>query len=70
MCEKAVNTYLSTINIVSECFMTQEMCDKAVNGFVFFFYSVLFRISIKLKKFVIELFLIFFFFFFFESTLP
>ena len=38
MCEKAVNTYLSTINIVSECFMTQEMCDKAVNIFFFFFF--------------------------------
>ena len=31
MCDKAVNTYPSTIKFVTECFMTQEMCDKAVN---------------------------------------
>ena len=31
MCDKAVNTYPSTINFAPECFMTQEMCDKAVN---------------------------------------
>ena len=30
MCDKAVNTYLSTIGFVPQCFMTQEMCDKAV----------------------------------------
>ena len=30
MCDKAVSTYPSTIKFVSDCFMTQEMCDKAV----------------------------------------
>ena len=54
MCDKAVDTYPSTIKYVPECFMTQEMCDKAVNSF---FYSILFLIGIKLKKCVIELFL-------------
>ena len=27
MCDKAVDTYPSAIKFVSECFMTQEMCD-------------------------------------------
>ena len=31
MCNKAINTYPSTIKFVPECLMTQEMCDKAVN---------------------------------------
>ena len=30
MCDKAVNTYPSTIKFFPECFMTQEMCVKAV----------------------------------------
>ena len=30
MCDKVVNTYPS-IKCVPECFMTQRMCDKAVN---------------------------------------
>ena len=29
--DKAVNTYSSTIRFLPECFMTQEMCNKAVN---------------------------------------
>ena len=35
MCDKAVDTYPSTMKFVPECFMTQEMCDKAVHN-VFF----------------------------------
>ena len=31
MCDKAVNTYAFTIKFVSECFMSHEICDKAVN---------------------------------------
>ena len=31
MCDKAVNTYPSPIEFVPECFMTQKMCEKAVN---------------------------------------
>ena len=55
MCDNAVNTYLSTTKFVRECFMTQKMCNKAVNSY--FFYLVLFLINIKLKKCVLELFL-------------
>ena len=55
MCDKAVDTYPSTINFVSECFMTQEMCNKVVNSC--FLYLILFLIGIKLKKCVTELFL-------------
>ena len=31
MCDKAVNTYPSTVKFVSECFMTQ---DRAVDRFI------------------------------------
>ena len=31
MCDKAVNTHPSTIKFVSECYRTQEMCEKTVN---------------------------------------
>ena len=31
ICDKAVNTYHSTIKFIPECFTTKEMCDKAVN---------------------------------------
>ena len=31
MYDKAVNTYPSIIEFVSECFMTQEICEKAAN---------------------------------------
>ena len=55
MCHKAVNTYPSTIKFVLKCFMTQEMCDKAVNRC--FLYLILFLINIKLKKSVTVLFL-------------
>ena len=40
MCDKAVHTYSSTIKFVPECFMTQEMCDKAVNRCFFIFDSI------------------------------
>ena len=31
MCNKAVGTYPSPIQFVSECYKTQEMCDTAVD---------------------------------------
>ena len=34
LCDKAVDTYLSTIEYVSDQFKTQEMCNKAVNDFL------------------------------------
>ena len=40
MCDKAWNTYPSTIKFVPECFMTQEMCNKAVNICFFVFVSI------------------------------
>ena len=55
MCDKPVNTYSSAIKFVPECFMTQEMCEKAVN--VCFSYLNIFLIGIKLKKYVTELLL-------------
>ena len=55
MCDKTFNTYPSTIKFVLECFMTQEICNKEANSY---FYLILFLTNIKLKKCVIELFLI------------
>ena len=40
MWDKAVDTYPSTIKFVPECFMTQEMGDKAVNRYYFVFNSI------------------------------
>ena len=40
MSDQAVNTYLCTIKLVPECFMTQEMCNKAVNRCFFVFDSI------------------------------
>ena len=40
MCNKAVKTYPSSIEIVSDQFKTQEICDKAVDTCRFVFYSV------------------------------
>ena len=40
MFDKAVNTYPSIIKFVSECLMTQKMCDKAVNVCFFVFDSI------------------------------
>ena len=40
MCDKAVDTYPSTIKFVPECFVTQGMCDKAVNKCFFVFDSI------------------------------
>ena len=31
ICNKAVNTYHSTMQFVPDCYKTQEMCDKAVD---------------------------------------
>ena len=55
MCGKAVNTYPSTIKFVPEYFMTQKICNKAVN--TCFFVFILFLIKIKLNNCVTELFL-------------
>ena len=55
MCDKCVNTYPPTIKFVPECFMTQEMCGKAINKC--FLHLILFFIGIKLKKCMTELFL-------------
>ena len=38
MCDKAVNTYHSTIKFVPECYKTQEMCDQAVKRCFTFIY--------------------------------
>ena len=43
MCDKAFNTYLSTIVFVLEYIMTQEMSNKAVNGC--FLHLILFLIN-------------------------
>ena len=37
MCDKAVDTYPSTIKFVPECFMSQEMCGKTVKSNFFIF---------------------------------
>ena len=39
-CDKAVDTYPSTIKFVSECYKTQGMCNKAVSRRFFVFYSI------------------------------
>ena len=41
MCDKAVNTYPSIIKFVPECFMTQEICEKAANRCFLTFDSIL-----------------------------
>ena len=48
MCDKAVDTYPSTIKFVPECFMTQEMSDKLVN--IYLLYLILLMTGIKLIK--------------------
>ena len=55
MCDKFVSAYSSTIKFVPECIMTQEMCNKAVIDS--FLYLILFVTNMKLKKYVIVLFL-------------
>ena len=50
MCDKAIVTHTSTIQIVPEYYKTQELCYKAIYGY--FFYLILFLIDIKLKKYV------------------
>ena len=49
MCDKAVNTYHSTIQFVPDCYNTQEMCDEAVSRW-FFLHLFIFMMDIKLKK--------------------
>ena len=36
MCHKTVDTDPSTMKVVPECFITQEMCDEAINRFCLF----------------------------------
>ena len=48
MCDKPVNTYPSTIKLIPECLIAQEMCDKVVNSC--FLFLILCLIYIKLKK--------------------
>ena len=55
MCNKAVDTYPSTIKFVPECYKAQEMCHEAVNRC--FLYLIQFLIGIKLKKCVTVLLL-------------
>ena len=55
MCDKAVDTDPCALKCLPECFMTQEMCDKAVNRC--FLYLFLILIDIKLKKCLTEVFL-------------
>ena len=50
MCDKSVDTHPSTIQSVSKCYKTPEMCYKAV--YRYFFYLILFLINIKHKKYV------------------
>ena len=57
--DSSVDTYPSTIKFASECFMAQEMYDKAVNRC--FLYFIVFLINIKIKKYVTVLFLRIFF---------
>ena len=40
MCDKAVDDYAHALKFISDCYKTQEMCNKAVNCF-FLFYCVL-----------------------------
>ena len=40
MCDKAVDAYPSTIKFVPKCFVTQEMCEKAVDKCFFVFDSI------------------------------
>ena len=55
MCYKTFDICPYTMTFVLQCVMTEKMCNKAVDSY--FFYTILFLISIKLKKRVIELFL-------------
>ena len=57
--DNSVDTYPSTIKFASECFMAQEVCDKAVNRC--FLYFIVFLTNIKIKKYVTILFLRIFF---------
>ena len=41
MCDKAVNTYPSTIELVLECYKVQKICDKAFNKCLFVFDCIL-----------------------------
>ena len=55
MCDRAVNTYDSTIKFVPGCYISQEMCDKTVNSFCSSFIN--FLNDVNIKKCVAELFL-------------
>ena len=59
MCDKAVNTHYFTMQVVTECYKRQEMCDKGFNKYLLAFF--IFLINIKLKNLVADLFLKIFF---------
>ena len=56
MCDKAVDTHPTILKFVPDCYKAQEICDKAVNRWVFL-YVILFLIGMKLEKCVTELLL-------------
>ena len=55
MCNKAVATYPSSMQIVSKCYKSQKISDKAVDACRFVFDSVP-DLYVSLKKGLIELF--------------
>ena len=66
-CDKAVMTCYSRTKFIPECFMTQEMCDKAVNRCFLYlipnwFLKILFLIvycpDIELKEYAMKLWMI------------
>ena len=63
MCDKAVDTYRSTIKSVRECYKTQEMCHRAVHRYFFEFDSIpliyIALVNMWLKKCMLKLLMIF-----------
>ena len=56
MCDKAGNTYPSTINFVRECFIPKERCNKAVNKCLSVFESNIPHITIYLSTKMLQFF--------------
>ena len=55
MCNKAVDNYHNVLKLVLDCYITQKLCDKAVNTYhwngIFEIYQWnIFLIAIRLKK--------------------
>ena len=53
-CDRAVDNYLPALKCFPDCYITQKMCDKAVNTSILL-QCILFLIAIKFKKCVIKL---------------